>query len=232
MKNLMMTLALLTGVFATAQIKQVGQDIVEYNGQKYPCHVYEYPSAANLVEDAIKEKMLSAGNKTDKGAKNWLVYKNVLLPGHTEGGLYDVYIKVEERGKKDNVKSTVYVIATKPNEISDEKVSKADRSSTAVNIGLAAGGAAFLSGLDEQVGNKQFDADMKLQELLAAKEDKKLIGLKEAQRKIESRIKDLQDELAQNMKEQELQSNVLAKEKTKFEAMKEKKTGVPASKKD
>ncbi|TAD86582.1 MAG: hypothetical protein EAY75_07860 [Bacteroidetes bacterium] len=230
MKNLLLTVAVLAGLVAGAQVKTVGQDIVEYNGQKYPCHVYEYANASGLVEDAIKERMMRAGNKTTKGARNWLVYKNVLLPGITEAGLSDVYIKVEEQGKKDNVKSTVYLITTKPNEISDERVKKADRSNSAVNIALLPSGVPFLTSMNELVSSKQFDADLKAQEDAAAKEEKRLVELKDDQRKLEKRIKELQDELAENAKAQERQVQIVATEKAKADAMKAtKKAPLPTA---
>jgi hypothetical protein len=236
MKNFAIVLALLAApILSQAQApnqtkKAVRNDAVSFNGQKYPCFVYEYGSPADLVEQAIKETMLKAGYKPSKGPRNWLVYKTISLPSHGISEPTDLYIKVEENGKRDNLRSDVYVISTKPGLVSDEKPTKANAGSAAVGVVLAAGGAAFLTGLDTQVDEKQFDANLKTQSALATKEESRLENLKSEQRRLENRIKDLQDELADNLKQQELQMNVLAKEKAKLAGMREKKA--PAEKKD
>lgn len=223
MKKLLFGLLLLAGSSVGAQ--GIRNDNIEFNGQKYPCYVYEYQSKGDMVEDAIKEKMQKAGNKPTKGPKGWLVYRNVLIPGNAEAGMKDVFVKVDDNSKKEDVKSKVYLIATKPGEIPEEKLSKADRDNTTEGIILAAGGAAFLTTMDENVGEKQFSSNLKAQEGLVEKEDQKLKNLKDKQNDLEKKLKDLQEDMSKNLQEQEKQAGFVEREKAKLEEMKAKVGG-------
>lgn len=210
-------------LFSRAQ-GTVGQAIVDYNGQDYPCYTVEYPSPANLVEDAFKEKMNQAGNKTSGGARGWLVYRSVLLPVNGQMVMHDLFIKTDRKSRKEDDHSVVYVIATSPGEIPEDKIKKADRSKSAVNIQLSPAGADFLSSSQATVEEKQYQADLLAQQKLVESAEKKLSDLKSDQEKLEKRIKDLQNDLEKNRKDQESQANEIGVQKGKLEEMRNRKT--------
>jgi hypothetical protein len=199
----------------------VGQSIIEYNGQKYPCYVVEFNLSPEVTEQTIRDKIKSRGYNP-KETKGFLVYRAIRLPLLDSLEDKDVFIKVDKKSRSEKDKSVVYLIATKPGEIPEEKVKDTDKNAAA-NIALVSGGALVLSGFGGDVDMAAYHVALSIQEDEVKKADKKMKDLQEDQTKLEKKIKDMQDDLEVNKKDQVKQQEEITKHKQILEEKKGKK---------
>lgn len=196
---------------------------IEFNGGKYQGHIIEFNSPEDLVEESIKDQFNSQGVKP-KSIKDFMVYRNVKIASIDPVNTIDAFIKVERKSKKEKEQTLVYLIATKPGEISD---SKTKAGSEAVGLGItgAFAGGAFLTGLHPSVEEKKHQRRVSEKEEEISKAEKKLRNLQDDQSSLEKKIKQYQKELEENKKEQEAQSAALGNHKKILDALNGKKTG-------
>lgn len=185
------------------------QNTVEYNGQKYPCYVIEYNLPPDETEDVIKNKLKAQGYSADK-SKGFLVYRNVRLNGLDPDGAMDVLFKVDRKSRQERDKSMVTLITAKPGEIPEDKVKGAK---IVANISSSDNSASFLNSFREDVVMKAYQMAVSAQTEVVAKAEKNLQKLKKEQSHLEKKIKQYQDELAVNKKDQEKQVKDLAKQR-------------------
>src|SRR4051812_8595349 len=98
MKCIFTLLCVMGLAFVSSGQSSVGQSIIEYNGQKYPCYVVEFNLNAEMTEETIKDKIKSRGYKP-KENKGFLVYRSIRLPLLDSLEDKDVFIKVEKKSR-------------------------------------------------------------------------------------------------------------------------------------
>lgn len=87
---------------------QVSEGEIEFNKIKRTVKTMEVGQEPDIVEQAVKDKMLKAGYKSSE-SKGWLVFKNVNDPS-IAGEVCDVYVKTERKSRKEKESSIVYFL--------------------------------------------------------------------------------------------------------------------------
>lgn len=214
MKKIVLAFLLTTGIFAVSFSQPVAMEgRVEYQRGDKSAAMIELPYEADVVEAAIRETMLKQGVKEQR-TKGFQVFKGAKLdPADTE--VSDLYFKVDRKSRKDPA-SLVYLIVGKPNE----------------NVGLRAvedmykvnDGKAFLNEIIPAVEARNLQVGIGKQDDVIGKAEKKLKNLQDDQRSMEKRIKDLQDKLVENKRDQEAQAAELDKQRSVKQAMQARQT--------
>lgn len=197
--------------------------LIEFNGTKYNGYVIEFNSPPDLVEEVVKEKFKSQGVKPKK-TDGFLVFRGVLLHQIDPGKPMDAFIKIERKSKTEKDQTVAYLIAAYQGEIPEEK-NKSGKAVMTVGTTSAVTGGMVLKGLHPDVEQKVWERSVLEQEAAMKKEEKKLNDLKKAQVEMETKVKQLQENLELNAQSQVSQTAVLEKAKSDLEAVIAKKPG-------
>lgn len=211
-----LTLTAFLFVALTTKAQTFMKTTAEYNGQKYPCYVMEYALNPDATEDVIKNEMKKQGYTASK-SKGYLVYRNVRLANLNNNAPQDVFFKIDRKSRKEGDKTLVTLISAKPGEIPEGKVKGAK---TVADISTSTDSELFLTGFQGGVQESSHNLAVKNQTDELAKAEKKMEQLQKDQVKLEKKIKDLQDDLQSNLKDQEKQTEEIAKQKTILEQTK------------
>jgi hypothetical protein len=184
---------------------------VEYQKKNETAIIIEFPYPPSVVEDAIIDKMEKLGYKK-KESKGFLVYKGAILKDISVEPA-DYMIKVERKSRKDKDESVVYLLVNR----NDENIIA--RRDALVNSNAK----TFLNGLTPDVDAYNLEVQIKDQENIVSKAERKFKDLQDDQESMEKKIKKLQDDLKDNAKDQENQQKEIEKQKQTLEAMKGKR---------
>ncbi len=215
-----LTLIAFLFVALTAKAQTFMKTTAEYNGQKYPCYVMEYNLPPGATEDVIKNEMKKQGYNSSK-SKGYLVYRNVRLEKLNNNEPKDVFFKIDRKSRKEDDKTLVTLIAAKPGEIPEGKVKGAK---TVADISSSTGSELFLNSFQDGVKESSHNLAVKTQTDEVAKSEKKLEQLQKDQVKLEKKLKDIQDDLQANLKDQEKQTDEISKQKEILEQTKSEGT--------
>lgn len=210
--SLVISLLITSFVFAQAPMKTTA----EYNGQKYPCYIIEYNLPPDETENVIKDKLKSEGYNAGK-SKGYLVYRNVRLKDLNADEPQDLFFKVERKGRKEKDQSIVTMIVAKSGQVPEDKVKGAK---TVADVETPVNSVSFINSFQSSIDDKAHSLAVETQTDEVAKAEKKLKSLQDAQVKLEKKIKDYQDDLTTNKKDQEKQTDEIAKQKTALDQLK------------
>ena len=179
--------------------------------------VIELPYNPDVVEKAIKEDFLKKGVKEEK-SKGLQAFRGMRLQP-TDGEVVDGYFKVERKSRRESNVSRVYMIVGRPNE----------------NIGLRSESDAFkveeaksyLNQMVPSITAYNLEVEISAQDEIVKKAEKKLNNLRDDQMSMEKKIKDLEEKLAQNKRDQESQTAELQKQRAARDAMQTRRTTNP-----
>ncbi|HEY8893689.1 MAG TPA: hypothetical protein VIM79_02705 [Niastella sp.] len=194
-------------------ISQSGETKVEYQKSDKIAATIELPYSSDVVEDAIKEYMEKKGGKSDH-VKSFDVYRNTKLE-ESEPEIVDVHFKVDRKIVKDRESCIVYLLIGRPGENIGARTSD-DRFKISDAKELLNRMAPFIDAYN-------LDVQAKRQEEVVKKSEKRLLNLKDDQYDLEKRLKALQDKIAQNKSDQQLQSDDLNRQKDALNAILNKK---------
>jgi hypothetical protein len=180
-------------VYSTTTSAQVSEAVVDFNKTKRTVKSMEINDAPDVVEQAIKNKMLKAGYKP-KESKGWLEFKDIDDRSITSERS-DLYIKVERKSRKDKETSLVYFFASKPG----------DQATPAPFEGNMLTADGFYNDVVSHTAVERLERDIKAQEDVTKKAQKKYDDLVKDQASLEKKIKGLQEDLEDNKKKQENQ---------------------------
>ena len=180
-------------VYSTTTSAQVSEAVVEFSKAKRTVKSMEVNDAPDVVEQAIKNKMLKSGYKP-KESKGWLEFKDV-DDRSIASERSDFYIKVERKSRKDKETSLVYFFASKPG----------DQATPVPFEGNMLSGEGFYSDVVSYTTAERLERDIKAQEDITKKAQKKYDDLVKDQASLEKKIKGLQEDLEDNKKKQEAQ---------------------------
>lgn len=192
---------------------QSGETKVDYQKGDKVAAIIELPYSARVVEDAMQEWMEKKGGKNDR-VKGFDVYRNTRLD-KDEPEIVDVYFKVDRKLVKDHENAVIYLLIGRPGE----------------NIGARTDDDHFKIVESKELLNKMapyidaynIDVQLKLQEEVVKKSEKKLLNLKDDQYDLEKKLKNLQDKIAQNKNDQQLQTEELNPQREALNAIQNKK---------
>lgn len=172
---------------------QVGEAVVDFNKSKRTVKSMEVSDGPDVVEQAIKNKMLKSGYKP-KTTKGWMEFKDVDDRSITSERS-DLYIKVERKSRKDKETSLVYFFASKPG----------DQATPVPFEGSMLSEDGFYSNVVSYTVAERLERDIQAQDDITKKAQKKYDDLIKDQASLEKKIKGLQDDLEDNRKKQESQ---------------------------
>ncbi|MDP4283131.1 MAG: hypothetical protein Q8891_01815 [Bacteroidota bacterium] len=191
----------------------------EYNGQKYPCYIVEYNLPPDETENVIKEKLRAEGYNSDK-SKGFILYRNVRLKDLNNDEAQDVLFKIDRKSRKEKDKSIVTMITAKAGEIPEEKVKGAK---IVADITTSENSVSFLNSFQNNINLQAHTLAVNAQTDEVAKAEKKLENLQKDQTKLEKKIKDYQNDLEVNKKDQQTQTDEIAKQKALLDKLKNEK---------
>jgi len=169
---------------------------------------FSYPSGT--VEDAVKEYMNKKGYKSSS-SKGFIVFKAAALDS-TDADLSDLYFTVDRKSRKEKDITLITLLPTKKNEdilaraqADDPKIEKAK---------------AFLDNMAPFIDAYQIQLQLASQTEVVKKAEKKLNSLLSDENDLNKKIRRLQNDSADNKKDQvkvaaDLKTNVNADDATK-----------------
>jgi len=190
---------LLSTILITSLIySQAYEGTVEYDKKKQAAFIIEYHYSSEAVENAILQKMEKLGykGKAEKGLfnkdKGFRVYKNAFITEISSNSM-DYMIRVDQKSRKAKDESIVYLVIIKDGE---NAMAKFD----AYDVRQA---KTFLNNLEPEVVAADLELQIKDQEDMVAKAEKKFRNLQSDKKDMEDKIKKLQDDIQKNIKDQD-----------------------------
>lgn len=204
MKKSIFLLLIVLG-FSTITFAQAYEGTIQYDKKKQRAIVIDYSYPPQAVENAIVKKMERLGYKPkeEKGLlnrdKGFLVYKNAFVTDINSDKM-DYMIKVERKNrKKDDDASVLYVIMNK------DGVNAMDQMDAA-GVDKA---KSFLNNMMPDIEAANLELQIKTQEEVIAKAEKKLRGLKDDQASLERKLQENKADQESTQKDIENQKQAL-----------------------
>jgi hypothetical protein len=196
-------------LFALPSFSQSKTGKVDYQKGDKMAATVDLPYNADVVQEAIKDILSKKCTKSDR-SKGFDVYRQTKLHDN-DPELHDVHCRVESKGKKDN-ESVVYILIGRPGENMSVRTSddhyKHDEAKKLLN--------QILPGIEAW----KLESEIRDQEDLVKKEEKKLSTLVDDQKDLEKRIKSLQDKLEENKLDQKKLADEANRQRTALDNLK------------
>jgi len=186
---------------------------IEYQKGDKIAAVLEMPYSTDVVEDAIKEYMDKQGLSRDH-SKGFDVFRNA-KPRIGDPEISDLHFRVEKKSRKEKEASVVYLLIGRPGENMSLRTGD-DR----YKIDVA---KEYLNRMAPSIDAYNLELEIKSQEEIVKKAEKKKEDLEDDQKDLEKKIKNLQSKLEENKGTQKNQSDEVLKEKTALEMLKGKR---------
>jgi len=209
MKRIFMGMLALSAFVITASAQQPYESKIEYNKTEQPALVMEYNFPQDVVETAIKDKMASMGLK-GKSSKGFITYSAATVSEISSTPM-DYAFKIDRKSRKEKGVTVVYMVMGGANAMSSD------------NAGASSNGKYFLSNLAPNVQAGSLELEIKAQEEVLTKNEKKLKSLQDDKSSMEKKVSNLQDDLKKNEKDQENQSKELDKQRSILDALKQRR---------
>ncbi len=190
---------------------QVSDGEIEFNKVKRHVKTMEVNEAPDVVEQAVKNKMLKHGYKPSE-SRGWLIFKNVNDPEFSAEPC-DLHVKVERKSRKEKESSIVYFFASKSN----------DHTTPVILAGGMLTAEGFHGHITSHARAEKLDRDIKEQEEILAKAQKKYDNLVKDQASLEKKIQDLQSDLEKNKQKQQEQTQEVENQSKILEQLKARK---------
>lgn len=187
-----------------AVLSQAYEGNIQYDKKKQTAIVIDYSYPSQAVENAIIQRMEKLGYraKEEKGIlnrdKGFLVFKNAYVTDITNEKM-DYIIKVERKSRKENDEAVLYLI------LQNDGVNKIDKLD-AYDIGNA---KSYLNNMLPDIEAANLELNIKAQEEVVAKAEKKLTGLKDDQASLEAKLQQNKTDQESTQKDIETQKQAL-----------------------
>lgn len=209
---------LLSIAFPLFSLSQSYEGTIEYEKKKQQAFVIDYAYPPEAVENAFIQKMERMGYKgrEEKGVfnkdKGFRVYKGAYVTEISDQSM-DYIVKIEQKSRKDKDATTVYMIINKDGE-------NAMRGFNASDVERA---KEFLNNLMPDVQAAHLEIQIRDQENLISKTEKKLKSLKDDKKDMEEKIRKLQKDIKDNEKDQAATQEQIANQQLALEALRGKR---------
>ena len=177
---LLLALSGLTTLYA-----QSYESTIQYDKKKQMAITIDYAYPAEAVENAIIQRMEKLGYKAkeEKGIlnrdKGFLIFKNAYVTDISKDRM-DYIVKVERKSRKESDESVLYLIMSKNDENAYAKME-------AFDLGNA---KAYLNNMLPDIEAANLELQIKAQEDIVAKAEKKLKGLQDDKIVLEKKLAD------------------------------------------
>lgn len=195
---------------------------VSYNKTSQPALMLELPYSDEVSEGFIVDNLKKTGYDAEtKGKLFWkqnkingyYVFKDVRLEGLSQP--VDLYFKVEQKGRKKDEQSIIYLLVSKGQESfvssgSDEGIYNASKK--------------FLNGFVTQSAAYKLDLDIKAQEDVVKDAEKKMNKLQDNEKDMIKKVEQLQKDLKKNKEDQDNQQKTIDNEQKKLADLRAQKS--------
>jgi hypothetical protein len=196
-------------LFLSAQSRSVK---VEYQKEPRLAIENDVPFPVKTVEDAIADTFAKLGYKATT-SKGFTVYKGVRIP-ELGSESWDIYFMVEKKSKKDKENSTVTMMISKG----------FDAFVTESNDGaIIRKGKSYLDSMRNMLASYDLEQQITVQEDELKSAEKKSLNLLDDGKSLEKKKRKLEEDIADNIKDQEKQVREIEKQKQILEVMKGKR---------
>lgn len=185
-------------------LSQAYEGTIQYGKKKQPAIAIDYSYPAQAVENAIIRRMEKLGYrvKEEKGLlnrdKGFLIFKNTYITDISKEKL-DYIIKVERKSRKENDEAILYLIMQKDGTNTFDKMTAEEISST----------KDYLNKMLPDIEAANLDLQIKAQEDVVAKAEKKLKDLKIDQASLEAKLQQNKTDQDNTQKDIEAQKQSL-----------------------
>lgn len=203
MKKTILLIAVMITISAVT-MAQAYEDNIQYDKKKQQAIAVNYNYPAQAVENAFVEKMAKLGfkPKEEKGIfnkdKGFLVFKNAFVTDISADRM-DYVIKVERKSRKESDESVMYMVMIKDGENAMIKMA-------AENVGKS---KLFLNNMLPDIETAYLEIQIKDQEEIVAKAEKKLSDLKDDQASLEKKLQQNKTDQESTQKDIETQKAAL-----------------------
>ncbi len=197
---------------------------VEYQKTLQHAKIFDFNYSAAELEDAITNFLTSKGAKSRK--EKGFYYVKAVKIHEAEDRYFDVYYKVDGKGKGASATSTLYIILAEPGEnillrTSGEVI---EGKHTAVPAVVASVGAvSFFGAMGTHVGNHSHSRSIASYSEEVKKAEKKYNNLVSESKSLAKKKEKLEKEISQNAEDIEKQAQEVEKSKTILRQLQEKK---------
>jgi hypothetical protein len=201
-----------------AAFSQAYEGSIEYDKKKQQAFMIDYNYPPESVEAAIVQKMESMGYKAkeEKGIfnkdKGFIIFKGAFIPDISPSSM-DYIVKVERKSRREKDESVIYMIILKDGNNAKDGFEAQDVSNA----------KRFLNDLLPNVEASHLEFQIKAQEEVVGKAEKKLKNLQDDKKDMEEKIRKLQDDIKTNEKNQQNTEQEIANKKTALDALKGKR---------
>ncbi len=185
---------------------------LEWQKTKIPATIIEVPQSASVTETAIKQKLTQLGY-SGKETKGVTIYKAIRIT-EISSEVFDLYLKVERKSRKDKDESVVYFAVSKS---SQSFVTRDDDPLLIQKIN------DYTSQFAAWAEAEQLERDIKSQEDKVKSAEKKAGDLQDESENLQKRLKKLNDDIEQNKKDIEKQKNEVENQKKALDVLKAKR---------
>jgi hypothetical protein len=199
-------------IFISASVSaQAYESSIQYDKKKQAAIAIDYRYTPEAVVNAVVKKLTKLGYKAkeEKGIlnrdKGFLVYKNVYITDISQSRM-DYLVKVDRKSKKESDESILFLV-----------IMKGDQNAlNTMNADDVDNAKAFLNDLLDEVEEASLELEIKAQENIVAKAEKKLSDLQKDR-------KELEEKLEKNIKDQEDTSKDIENQKQTLEVLRSKR---------
>jgi hypothetical protein len=194
-----------------AATAQAYEGSVQYDKKKQPALVIEYAYPAQAVENAFVRRMEKLGYrpKEEKGIlnrdKGFLLYKNAYITDISKDKM-DYILRVERKNRKENEEAVLYLVLQQDGVNALDKLDSYD-------TGRA---KSYLNNMLPDIEEANLELQIKAQEEVVTKAEKKLKGLQEDKLALETK-------LAENVKSQDETLKDIEAQKASLETLRGKR---------
>ncbi len=205
-------------LLAAPVFSQAYEAKTEYSKKKQDAFAIDYAYSPEAVENAIIQRMEKLGYKAkeEKGIfnkdKGFLVFKNAFITDINSSSM-DYMIKVERKSRKEKDEAVIYMIIMKDG-------NNAKAGFEAYDVERA---KSFLNNLLPDVEAANLELQVKAQEEVVLKAEKKLRSLQDDKKSMEEKIRKLQDDIKTNERDQEATQADITNQKVNLENLKGKR---------
>lgn len=204
--------------FSFLSYSQAYEGTIEYNKKKQAAIVIDYAYPAEAVENAIVQKMERMGykGKEEKGIfnkdKGFLIYKGAFVTEISDRSM-DYIIKIEQKSRKEKDINSLYLIINKD----------ASNAISTFSSGELSRAKDFLNDLLPDVEAANLELQIRDQEEIIVKSEKKLRTLRDNQKDMENKIRKLEDDLKTNDRDQKNTETDIDNQRKALDALKGKR---------
>lgn len=198
---------------ATAIAQTAGEGKVEHTKGNKAAAMIELPYPEDEVGDMLSDVMSARGVKGDK-TKGFIVYRNVKL-NDNDADLNDLHFKVERKSRKEKDITNVYLIIGKPSENIGAR--------SATDYHKIEEAKSFLNTMVPKMESHHLEVQIREQESLVVKAEKKFQGLVEDSVSYVDKIKALEQKMVTNRTDRASQDVEVKKQRQVLEAMRSRR---------